>query len=440
MEIFFGYNRLGFRVGKNIPIVWDSKSVINHHMLLTGASGTGKTYRLRNIINQIVSQNANVRVHVIDYHGDITIDSASTVKFSESSNWGFNPLVVNDDPHYGGVRKRIQSFIGSLNRSGRQLGSKQEAVLRNLLTDLYAANGFYGNDAKSWKLNDGIARRFPKKYPTLMDALKFSAFKLRAMSLGANNKSMALLEQLNRTASRMYVKLKRSNNTKDDAEFLKMQEDLKSLKDKAIEEYTDYVQSIQTGNELDDLIKYDSKDVLKSIVERLENLNSMGIFKNETPPFDPSKPVWRYEISPLLLEEKKLFVYFLLENIFYERFRQGVQDDVREIIVLDEAHLYFTEEPENIINIIAKEARKFGLGLFCASQSPTHFSEDFTTNVSTKAILGIDETYWGSTERKLRLSQDALKQIIPQKDMLLQIKNRGDTQNIFVPCQFSAQK
>lgn len=142
----------------------------------------------------------------------------------------------------------------------------------------------------------------------------------------------------------------------------------------------------------------------------------------------------------MLLEEKKLFVYFLLENIFYERFRQGVQDDVREIIVLDEAHLYFTEEPENIINIIAKEARKFGLGLFCASQSPTHFSEDFTTNVSTKAILGIDETYWGSTERKLRLSQDALKQIIPQKDMLLQIKNRGDTQNIFVPCQFSAQK
>lgn len=50
---------------------------------------------------------------------------------------------------------------------------------------------------------------------------------------------------------------------------------------------------------------------------------------------------------------------------------------------------------DNIINIISKEARKFGLGLICASQSPTHFSEDFISNVGTKIILGLDQMFLG---------------------------------------------
>ena len=45
-------------------------------------------------------------------------------------------------------------------------------------------------------------RKFPKKNPTLSDALKFAAFKLNALTLGSSNKAMAALEQLNRTVSR----------------------------------------------------------------------------------------------------------------------------------------------------------------------------------------------------------------------------------------------
>jgi len=29
---------------------------------------------------------------------------------------------------------------------------------------------------------------------------------------------------------------------------------------------------------------------------------------------------------------------------------------------IDEAHLFFTDEPENPLNVVAKEARKFGWG------------------------------------------------------------------------------
>ena len=82
--------------------------------------------------------------------------------------------------------------------------------------------------------------------------------------------------------------------------------------------------------------------------------------------------------------------------------------------------------------MIAKEARKFGLGLFAASQSPDHFSEDFLSNVSTKIILGIDQMFWDGSVRKLKLEQKALEWIVPHKRLIMQINNKGETRNRFL--------
>ena len=112
--------------------------------------------------------------------------------------------------------------------------------------------------------------------------------------------------------------------------------------------------------------------------------------------------------------------------------QRGVQDDIVEIIVLDEAHLFLTDDDDNPINIIAKEARKFGLGLFAASQSPTHFSDDFLSNVSTKIILGIDQMYWDNSVRKLKMDLAALEWLIPHKRLLIQMNNKGETRNKFI--------
>ena len=133
--------------------------------------------------------------------------------------------------------------------------------------------------------------------------------------------------------------------------------ELDKLKEAAIAAYAAAIQGIGTGRELDDLIRYDSKDVLRSVVERLESLNAIGIFRPDEPPFDPKIPVWRYDIRSLASDEKKLFVYFRLEQIFRQATLRGVQDRVSEVVVLDEAHLFFTDEPENPLNVVAKEAR-----------------------------------------------------------------------------------
>ena len=109
-----------------------------------------------------------------------------------------------------------------------------------------------------------------------------------------------------------------------------------------------------------------------------------------------------------------------------------MQDDLVEIIILDEAHQFINEDPSNPINMIMKEARKFGLGMWAASQSPTHFSDDFISNVSAKIILGIDQTFWDSSVRKLKVTLDALQWIIFHKRILVQMNNIGDVKSDFL--------
>ncbi|RWA45624.1 hypothetical protein AU476_00910 [Cupriavidus sp. UYMSc13B] len=90
----------------------------------------GKTYTLQELVTSFVESAADlgqpVRVHVFDPHGDIQLPYASVVKFSEATNYGYNPLEVNPDPDYGGVRRAIQKFIAAIKKH-KTLGTKQEA-------------------------------------------------------------------------------------------------------------------------------------------------------------------------------------------------------------------------------------------------------------------------------------------------------------------------
>lgn len=429
-----GVDTSGIREGKRNPVIWDTEKLINGHVLIVGKSGTGKTHTLRKMLDQIASKAGpgKIRVHIMDVHGDIDIDGASTVKFSEATPYGFNPLIVNPDPDFGGVRKRIQSFISALARTGFRLGPKQEAALRNLLMDLYAANGFDANNPSSWRLNDGVARKYPKKYPAMEDAVRYANAKLKSMFLGTSSKTVTALEKLYKKQGQFHNKLKATGRVSRPEDMDLLKAELQTLAEECSSLFKEHLEQMQTGHELTDLIKYDSKDVMKSVVDRLENLHNIGIFRPQRPPFDPNAALWRYDIKALAQDEKKLFVSFILEAIFQHASQRGVQSDVVEIVVLDEAHLFLTDDPDNPINVIAKEARKFGLGLFAASQSPTHFSDDFLSNVSTKIILGIDQMYWDGSVRKLKMQQNALEWIVPHHKMIMQMNNRGQTRNQFL--------
>lgn len=485
MKVALGFDAAARKRGQNLAVEWDSRRAVNGHCLLVGMSGAGKTHTLRKIVRELIATAgaAPPRFHVFDVHGDIDIPNASTVLFSEQAACGLNPLRINPDPHFGGVRKRVQGFIATMNRVMRQLGPKQEAALRNVLQDVYTRHGFKPEDPKTWDVADdtprllsdgsdnrlyidvpmaekdeakalgarwdpavrcwyvatedyaaGITRWPPKtlsrSHPSITDALHYARHVLQMSFLGTGMKAVTLLEAAHKAAGAFQRKLlealRRGEHGFEDE---KLQADLDRARQKAIEAFTEYANAIATGHELTDVMKYDSTDVLKSVVDRLENLNAIGIFKAAAPPFDARAAVWRYDIKALSLPERKLFVLFRLAEIFEAAVQRGPQEDIVEMALLDEAHIYADDDPDNIINTIAKEARKFGLALLCASQSPTHFPEDFIASVGTKIILGIDEMFWRGSATKLRVSEDALAWIKLQQSILVQLKTRGDTRN-----------
>lgn len=488
LEINFGFDAGKLKLGQKADVTWRETDVVNPHILMVGMSGAGKTHNLRRIIKQLVeSADEPIRIHIFDVHGDIEIPGASQIMFSEQTSHGLNPLTINPDPHYGGVRKRIQSFISILNRA-RTLGVKQESVIRNLLTDLYAARGFRINNPESWQIHldesdiemvdgrlyldvpfaekddandlgahwDGkgwwiepekhegaitrwAPRRTGRKQVTMSDLLSHARLVQKRVFMGTNQQAVIALESFQRAARAHHKKMLESLKSEGRSGIVSdiananpdNPSDLEKSGQKAVAAYASYIQAVKTGKELDDHMRFDSADVLKSVVDRLENLNSIGIFRSHLPPFDPSCPVWRYHIKALSMEERKLFVLFRLEELFLSAVQRGEQKRIREVVILDEAHAFCDDDEDNIINTVAREARKFGLTLIAASQAPNHFTEDFLTSVGTKVVLAIDEMFWDGAARKLRLDVKALEWIKPRQTCAVQIKATSESKNVW---------
>lgn len=429
------------KFNKNNKIIWDGSKVVNGHFIIVGGSGTGKTYTIRNILRELTSVEG-VTVHVLDVHGDIDIgdDITSTVSFSETADFGLNPLKISANKDFGGVRKKIRSFMSMLSRTSRALGSKQESVLTHLLKDLYYERGFYSDDYHSWDVNFDT-RKFkpsPKRHPTILDLKKYCDSKLKEIMLGSGKKGIQALENLNKKVTQLdkllIKKVKTIHNADENGKVI---DKIGKQKESCIELYNDYIKNIENGRELDEVLKYDSSEVLKSVFEKISNLENTGIFKSTLPNFDPKKPIKRYDIKSLNKDEQKMFVDILLEDIYLAAKEKGPQEGVKTFLVIDEAHIFVSPDDEHIINVISKEARKFGVGLILASQSFNHFSEDIIANSSTKMILGIDEMFHDVASKKLKVEVKRFNYIVPHKSALIQIKKKGDLSNKFVDCLFT---
>ena len=115
MKIELGQDDYLLSKNQTSPFYCDFDALVNAHMLIMGKTGMGKTTFLRRAIQQMVRTTPTPRIHIMDVHGDIELTGASSVRFSESTEYGLNPFVVSADPHFGGVRKRVQDFIATIN-------------------------------------------------------------------------------------------------------------------------------------------------------------------------------------------------------------------------------------------------------------------------------------------------------------------------------------
>jgi hypothetical protein len=474
--------------GGGDPVFWGPSDLINGHLIMCGDSGSGKTFNLRSFCRQILSTAGNEvqRVHIFDSHGDIDV-SASHIEFSQSTPYAFNPLEINPDPHFGGVRRSVANFIGMIQRSSRKLGPTQENVLRNLLLDAYQMRGFHPDNPATWVVEglqadpEGLQagriyldipfeekelakdasrranctlqfdqsvkcwwtdRRGPelqrwgiknwgRQCPTIHDVIGLAQFKLKQLFVGTDQKGLLALEAFCRAQQALQSKIRSTarRGASEDAESLQAERD--KAAHKAMEAMGNFIDKIASGTELEDLIRYESQDTLKSLLDRLDNLKATGVCRSVAPPYDPNELIWRYGLRAYGDDEKRMFVENLLERIFQRAVARGEVDGITDVVIIDEAPKYMVDDGDHIICKIVNEARKFGVALFLVAQSPTQFPEQVLAGVGCKIILGLDPMYHRMAASKLALEQKYIEKIRPRKLILVNQKVKSEVPKWF---------
>jgi len=426
-----GRDSFAARNQKTENVYWNEAELSNWHVGITGTSGSGKTHQIRQFVSALSS---DVAIDIFDYHGDIEIGNTSDVLFSEQTKYGYNPFVINQDPHFGGVRKATNRVIEILS-SSRKLGEQQAAVARHLITETYTVKWIDADKPQTWARKDASEafcqdlytkrnwRELSQCYPTLSDLERLIRNKLRLSMLGLNESNKAkesvyAMENFLREARR--VKKLRSSRTVDD------QSSLDKAREKAISEFANAMNTIEDGNEFDDLLKYGSTDTLQSLLTRVENIRALSLFNANPPPFASHRR--RYLLKPMASSESelKMFIHGQMQKIFEEEMQKGESNGkIRRCIVLDEAKRFCDDDPSNPINTIALEGRKFGIELVLASQSPTHFTTDFINSAGTLLILNLSSGDWDLAARKLNIKREKLEYLIPRKNGLVRLMETG---------------
>lgn len=419
------------RSGNAQPVVWDETQLSNPHVGIAGTTGAGKTHWLRKFI---AAMPRDVEIDIFDYHGDIEVPGARDVLFSESTRYGYNPLGINPDPHFGGVRRAVSDFVEELTRSGRKLGELQSGVLRHLLQDTYALRGIYPDKPDSWLKREITevqakamidSRDWPalrQAYPHLSDVISLAKRKLKALWLNVDDSgklgrtAMSAFDDCARAMSQLNQARNRLAKLRAEEDLSPLEKHVEATKTRAIEAFTTYVKLVETGREFEDAIKYNSKDVLLSVITRLENLRDKGIFNPNPPPFGDAL-IRRYNLKPVShsTDELRMFVNYRLRSIIREEKERGLTRRTRRMVVLDECKIYLDEDRMAPINIISTEMRKFGLMIIQAGQSPAHWSEDFIKSAGTLMVLNLATADWEGAKRKLKIETNDLKFLRPRQ-------------------------
>jgi energy-coupling factor transporter ATP-binding protein EcfA2 len=326
-ELVADDGQLAAHVGSNKDgvVSWRPLALPNPHLLIVGGSGSGKSQTIKAIAHDLRKATALV---VLDVHGDLTLDGATTHELHFESQYGINPLVLSLDPKGGGPVAQKEIVRTRLQRTFAPMGSVQLGVLDDLLHRCYETRGIIQEDQASW-------RREP---PTFAD-----------------------LEEL-------------------------LDEEIADKK---------------------------NPERLQALKTKISPVFDCKVFSKTALPI-AAKGVTRIDMSRLGLDIQFLASDVLLRQLFREAMLAGeaAEKELRYLFVIDEAKLLVSrgkDDPLGIINRLATEARKYGVGLLLASQDLEHFSRDILNNVATKLVLMHSETAIRATASKLLLEKEQLQ-------------------------------
>src|SRR3546814_11727623 len=90
--------------------------------------------------------------------------------------------------------------------------------------------------------------------------------------------------------------------------------------------------------------------------------------------------------SDVCSSDLSMFAEVLLERLFLEAKARGQRDNPDTFIIIDEAHKFMSPDNEHIMNRMAREVRKFGVGLILVSQNFDHFPRSEESRVGKECV------------------------------------------------------
>lgn len=130
---------------------WNPLTLPNPHYCGIGTSGSGKTQTQLAIALELRRVFPDIRIIVVDYHGDQQLPDETLYELNQSSPHGINPLVVDIDPKGGGPNLQAIAVAATLKRA-LVMGPNQEGLLIELLTDCYKTVNCLQSNLGSWKV------------------------------------------------------------------------------------------------------------------------------------------------------------------------------------------------------------------------------------------------------------------------------------------------
>ena len=290
---------------------WTLEDELNPHVVIVGASGSGKTSFLKAFLWDL-RRVYSVRLLIIDFHGEYSnLVLAMGGDILDLSMHSINPFSSIDLEKPEKPSDRVFDFVESLRVVYPELGSVQIGLAVDTLKNLFASRGIVDENPSTWTLDP----------PTFEDF--YSAI----------------------------AKLSRGSKTRisESAEALRLR--------------------------LEPLTSIFSERTTLSL-DRVANQEILSI-----------------DLSSIGCEPcKDLVVEWLLRKLFRYRQIRKLVGDVYTYIAIDEAHRVAKRGSSTILIDIARESRKYRLGLVLSTQRLTDLSSEILVNASTKIMLKMDSS------------------------------------------------
>jgi type IV secretory pathway VirB4 component len=140
--------KAGIVLGDNV--VWNPTSLPNGHVVLIGASGSGKTQTLKALAYELPKLFPNVRILSIDFHGDLELPDEICYPLNMESPYGINPLVLDLDTKGGGPALQAIA-VAAIFKKSLLLGANQEGLVISILNSCYMAKEITQDNPRSWE-------------------------------------------------------------------------------------------------------------------------------------------------------------------------------------------------------------------------------------------------------------------------------------------------